>query len=254
MNPHGCRVALRPRGVLDVFDLTLRLLRVQARPTLLLAAIVLLPLAALASLVAWWSAGSPWVVTCVVLLGPLVQAPFTVLGGRLLFADAVPLPQVGRATLTSAGPLLGAWFLFDVLMVGCALVGVVLTPLIVYVPEAILLERAKLRRSLSRSVTLVGGEPVGAIGGAAARWVLGAWGLIAGEAVGQVGIGWMLQIGTPFGALESGQITPYAIVGLLAVQPLIALFRLMLYVDARTRLEGWDLQVGLRALGLRERP
>lgn len=254
MNPHGCRVALRPRGVLDVFDLTLRLLRVQARPLSILAAVVLVPVAVLASLGAWWTGGSPWVVLVVVLLGPLLQAPFTVLGGRLLFSDAVPLSQVGRATWTSAIPLLGAWFLFDVLMVGCAMVGVVLTPLIVYLPEAILLERAKFGRALSRSVTLVGGEPIGAIGGAAARWVIGLWGLLAGEAVGQVGIGWMLQIGTPFGALELGQITPYGIVGLLAVQPLIALFRLLLYVDARTRLEGWDLQVGLRALGLRGHP
>ena len=69
-------------------------------------------------------------------------------------------------------------------------------------------------------------------------------------AIGHGIVEFLLQLGRPFGSLSNGEVTPYAVAGVLLAQPLIALYRLLLYVDVRTRLEGWDLQVSLRALGM----
>ena len=73
---------------------------------------------------------------------------------------------------------------------------------------------------------------------------------MAAESLGQGIIGFVFQLGAPFGALSSGDATPYLLMGVLLANPVNAMYRLLLYVDARTRSEGWDLQVRLRALGL----
>jgi len=89
-----------------------------------------------------------------------------------------------------------------------------------------------------------------AVMGAASRWGFIVWFGLVGEATGQAMVGFILQLGEPFGALMYGDVTPYLLLGLLVSQPVHAVYRLLLYVDVRTRLEGWDLQVGLRAAGL----
>ena len=58
------------------------------------------------------------------------------------------------------------------------------------------------------------------------------------------------QRGRPLPSALEGVATPWLTAGILASHPVWALWRLLLYVDVRTRVEGWDLQVGLRAAGL----
>ena len=88
---------------------------------------------------------------------------------------------------------------------------------------------------------------------AAAQWLVLAYGLVAGELIGWFIVGELMP-SLDAGSVLDGVATVPAIAGMLLVQPFIAMYRLMLYVDVRTREEGWDLQVELRALRLAGEP
>ncbi len=254
MNPLRCKVILRPRGPLEVFDLALRFGRERAGAFLRLAAALLLPLWLVASLASWWFAGHWAVVLPVLVVGGALRAPFTVLAGRLLFEEGV----TARSTLFEAlrqGPrLVGAWSVHLLGWVLAALTCFVALPWVqgalLYLEHTALLERVPLARGVRRSLRLVSGRPSHAVAGTLASWGLVLWFALVGEAVGQAMVSFVLQLGEPFGSLGQGQVTPWLLGGLLLAQPVIAVYRLLLYVDVRTRVEGWDLQVGLRAAGL----
>ena len=253
MNPNLCRVALRPRSPFEVFDLTLRFARERARPLLWLTLWTVGPAFAGCLLVAWLMDFSLGAVFVAVLVGPVVHAPFTLLGGRLLFQDDASVAQAikdsfratGAVVLTTLAEYL-QWALV------CTGIGVIALPVFVYLPETALLERVPLARGIGRTSRLAAGQVGVAVVAAAGRWILLFWGGLVGELTGQVIVGFLLQLGQPFGSLEGGVLTPYLLLGVLLTHPLYALFRLLLYVDVRTRMEGWDLQVGLRALGLED--
>lgn len=254
MNPNLCWIVLRPRGRLEVFDLGWRFLRETWPTQVRMLAVVWLPAAVLAFPLCWFAGGDPLSLLWPVLLAPWLQAPFTVLSGRLLFDRNVAVGAVLRETLSRwqafvASQLVAAagW------IVGAALCLYGLVPsqmALLYLPETTLLERVDISRATSRSMRLAGGHVGTALVGVAARWGLAAWFGIVGEFTGQALFTWVLQLGAPFGSLENGDVTPFLVAGLLLSQPVHAVYRLLLYVDVRTRNEGWDLQVGLRAAGL----
>ena len=257
MNPHLCRVALRPRGPLEVFDLSLRLIHAHAGRFLRLGLLFVLPWALLGGAAVALSELDVLVLVLLPLIFFPLQAPATLLGGRLLFADTVSIRSVVYELTSMLRPLALAWAWQAgtlSLGVGCGLVPLVIVlPVTAYITETSLLERVGAARSFRRSARLAGSNPGIALA-ASAGWVaLTMWGALVAESGGQALIGFVLQLGQPFGALSTGQITPYMIFGILAVQPIYAIYRLLLYVDVRTRVEGWDLQVGLRAAGLEER-
>ncbi len=253
MNPHLCRIVLRPRGPLEVFDLSLALIRSHPGPFLALTAWAVVPTTLLLAVSCWTTGGSPALALVPCLLAPVIHAPATVLAGRILFSERATL----REALAELGgrlvPLALAWAQIAAATVGvlltCGLL-ILLTPAVAWVTEAALLERIGAARGLRRSVRLASHAAAHAIA-AAFGWVaLTAWGGAVGEAVGQGIVSFVLQLGQPFGAVTDGVATPWLLAGMLTVQPLYAVWRLLLYIDARTRAEGWDLQVGLRAAGL----
>lgn len=254
MNPHLCRVALRPRDPFEVLDLTWRLLRERSGPILRLSAVVLLPVW-LVSLLACWLADGHWAIGLLAVpIARAVQAPFTLLLGRMLFEDDVRVVRVVRDFV----PLVPAalWTGVVALLVWTASASTCFAALpwaraaFAWMPETALLERVGANRSVRRAIRLAGGQPLAAFVASFGGDVMLVWFALAGEATGQAVVGFVLQLGAPFGALQTGQVTPWLVGGLLAAQPIHAAWRLLLYVDARTRLEGWDLQVGLRAAGL----
>jgi hypothetical protein len=215
---------------------------------------VLVPSLLVACGLAWWLDGSWWALAWPALVAPLLQAPVTVCAGRLLFGEALGAWDTWREVFGRFGAILLAWIVLGLTvllsLLTCAVALVPVLAGLLFLPETALLERVGLRRGLSRSVRLALGYAPGALSGALGLLVLGAWTAAAFEASGQALVGFVLLLGQPFGQLWEGDLTPYAVFGLTLLPPLHAMWRLMLYVDVRTRVEGWDLQVGLRAAGL----
>lgn len=254
MNPNLARIALRPRGSLEAFDLGLALVRSSPRPFLRLAAITVLPAWLVCCALALAADGHPATLLLPLLLGPLLQAPFTVLTGRLLFAPEVPVRDVLRDTARRGPALLAAWgfelLCWAVSTTTCLLGAPILQAGTLFLTEAALLERVGPSRGLRRSLRLAQAQLPSAFVGALARYGLLLWCGAVAESTGQAVVGFVLMLGEPFGSAVGGQVTPYLLLGLLVAQPVHAIYRLLLYVDVRTQVEGWDLQVGLRAAGL----
>jgi len=145
-----------------------------------------------------------------------------------------------------------SWLAGGVVLAGAALLGCgIVTPFLVaavtFLPEATLLERSGVSRGFRRSLSLGGSNP-GIAMTTIVTWVaLTVWGAAVGEATGQAVVSGILQLGEPFGTALDWRATPYLLWGMLAVQPLFGIYHVLLYIDARTRVEGWDLQVGLMA-------
>lgn len=252
MNPHACRVVLRPRGPLEVFDLAVRLIRVHPGTWLRLVVATTLPPIVVAGVICAFTHEADLLLLMLLpVVASLLQAPATVLAGRLLFADEVRirdvLQEVGRRSGTLLGGML-AWLVSWAL--GCGLFGWLTALPLTWYAEAALLEQVPLRRVLRRSSSLALAN-IGVAVTASVTWVgLTGWGAVVGEGVGQGLVGTVLQLGEPFGNATDLVITPFVVAGALGVQPLYGVYRLLLYVDARTRNEGWDLQVALRAAAL----
>lgn len=255
MNPNLCHVVLRERDPLDVLDLTFAFVRVRWRPLGRLFAAYVLPVVLLIAPLVWVTGGHPAWFGVAIALGPLLQAPFTNLAGRLLFTEDSAIAPC----FADWGAQLPTWVATRIALLGCwgvigftCLLGApFLLPAVVFLPETVLLERCDARRALRRAARLAGGQLVRGVFTAGAQWGLVLYGLLAGEVLGWFFVSELFPTGGG-PALLDGVASISAVAGVIAVQPLIAVYRLMLYVDVRTREEGWDLQVELRALRLVE--
>ncbi len=250
MNPNQCRLELRPRDPLESFDLLFRVLREWPGPFIRLAVWWLGPAWLVWSAGCWFTEGDPALALALFVFAPMLQAPFTIALARRLFSEELRIRDVIRDLLSRIVPLIGLWF---VLWLGGLLT--IFWPLLqlmtLFATEAIVLERASFSTGLRRSFRLVMGQFGTALAGMFAWWVLTLWFAVIGEAVGQLIVDGLFQLGEPFGNAMDGKLTPWSIGGMVAAQGVYSLYRLLLYVDTRTRAEGWDLQVALRAAGLK---
>jgi hypothetical protein len=255
MNPNLCRVTLRPRDPLEVFDLTLRFLGAEWRAFGRLAVIWVVPVWLAASIGAIVGEGTPFSLLIPWLGGGVVRAPFTLLAGRLLFAETVPLGALHRDLARRAG---GGALLHVAQAVGVGVAALlscgVAVPwamaALLFASEVALLEQVPAWRGVRRTLRLAQGHYARMVVGTGVMAAVVVWSVVVAEASAQALVENVLQLGVPFGLAQEGRVTPGVLAGALFVQPLIAVYRLFLYVDCRTRGEGWDLQVGLRAAGL----
>jgi hypothetical protein len=248
-------IVIRERSFMDLLDLALLVVRRYPVTLGLAAAVGIAPFAALNV----WLLSFPefqrffWV-PLLAMEAPWATAPITMVLGDLMFGLRIRPARLFVTFLSS----LPALFLTQILMRGFLLVLIVFYPFVVptrygFLDEAILLEREpkwRAWKSLMRSRALSRGVEMDFF----MRWV------------GQIAIGVLFALcfwmgaETVIGALFDNELTWYRpglgdLSGMLfqtGIWLAIAYFgvvRFLSYIDRRIRLEGWEIELRLKALG-----
>lgn len=255
MNLGSANVAIRQRGVLEVFDLAFVVMRTLGRRVYArLGAATLLPVWLLCVVgqrllqVPW---GLMWIVA--VVASGLLQAPFTIAAGRLMFEREVLARDVFRGFLRRLPS-----FLFVLLvsrgLLALAASTVLLLPAawsrVLFVHEVCLLEAASGRDCLRRASSFVRYHGSATFSTLVLHLVMTVIMVLWGELLGWGVVSWLLQLGQPFDSLWEQGGSPFALAGLFASAPVLATARYLAYIDGRTRRDAWDVQVRFQAIAL----
>jgi hypothetical protein len=244
-------VQIRERSYLDILDLALVVIR--HRPATIGGAAVL-GIAPWAVLNAWLTADSeearaPIQLILIALEAPIAMAPLTIVLGGLMFGTRPRSRQVVATMLRLLGPMLFyQGFLRGVLV--CSVVLAWLVPVrFAFLNEVVLLERGRWWKVWSRCGDLAsdrGGELFG-------QWlsqvtfgsmfVLAFW--VASARVVGVFEGELTWVDSGFDLVFNA----WAIVGVWVAMAFFAVVRFLTYIDQRIRLEGWEVELRLRAVG-----
>lgn len=238
------RVVFRDRSFADVLDLSLRFLAVHWRSYLKVSVVSLFP-AALGAIVAgrWLGWMQSWLISLP--LAIFSATPFTILASRLVFQDHVRVRDVMRAAWSDSLRLVFArsFALIGVLfgLVFLVLPGFWLAAIFFFLPEVMLLERASFGTALARaqrvSSTATSDVIVGIFFGVLAPLVA----VLLTDWAGGMIIGEVLMFRPPAPLWNEGGSVLGAI-GLFLAVPFVATARFFLYLNVRTRVEGWDIQ------------
>ena len=251
-----CVIALRPRSAVESLDLACRVIVGPARKIyVVLSAIVLLP-AYVGCLVLRHAAGLSWLWVWVVAasLAAILQGVFTIAVSRLLFTDTLGARVVLRAAAKRYPAFVGAQLakLGVLALTGLSLFVLAVPALsgLLFVPEASLLEGAAPMAALARA--RAGRRVASEMPKVLLLLAAQAFIVLAADRLGDGIVDGVLQLGAPFGSLLSEGGSPYALLGLFAAVPYLATARFLLYIDDRTRADGWDVQVRLMAIAAGE--
>jgi hypothetical protein len=256
MNLSRARVVLRERGLLDVLDLALRFLVEHGGVYARTCCIVIPPFFAASVLVAraggWFAA---WAFA--VFAAALAGAPFTVLASRLVFEDDVRASRaVGDAV--RAAPRLIALRLFTFVggALGLAVLtfpGVWLLAVTLFVTEVATLEKATVRVAIARSTRIVRCESGEAVMALLLLTLLHVIAVIAADSGGRTVFTALLESRAPATMWNDGW-SALSLLGFWLFVPYVATARFLVYLDVRTRSEGWDIQTRFVALATRAVP
>lgn len=253
MDLSRARIVLRQRSVLDVLDLALRFLVSHAGSYARVSVVALLP----AVLVSWgvaqsfgWAWG--WIVT--VFLAMLVQTPFTSLAARLVFQPDVRVRDVLGTSLRALPRVLGLR-LVQLLAVGVGLMMLIVPGLwigvsLFFIVEVAVLERATFGTAIARSLRIAAGQSGHAGAAVLALFSLQLGALVLGDQIGRSVLVDLLQFNAPESLFTAGG-SALALIGFWLFVPYVATARFLVYLDLRTRNEGWDIQTRFLAIALR---
>jgi hypothetical protein len=245
-------VQIRERSFLGLLDLALVVVR--RRPvTLTLTALA--GVAPWAALNAWLVAGDPdleplILLGLVALEAPLATAPLCVVLGGLMFGQRPTAGQVLRTLLRNAPALL----VYQGLLRGLLVVSVIFSPLIParlgFLNEVILLERGPWRSAVRRGATLCGDRGGELFGRWLAQCAFGAMFVVAFGVAGASALEMLAGGDLAWEEPEWATLTgPRAQLGVWLAVAFFAVVRFLTYIDQRIRLEGWEVELRLRAVG-----
>jgi hypothetical protein len=253
MNILETRVVLRDRAFLDVVDLAVRFFIHHGRAFAKLGAIVLLP----AYVVTWGVAaiaGWGWGWVAALVLSPFAAAPFTVLASKLLFESEARTYDVLASTASAMPRLIGARLLEGlalVLAAGCLIAPTAwVLALCFYTNEIFALERAPIAAGIARAQRLLWGQSGYVILGMFFLRLLKFPIVILGDFVGRSILEDLLQLPAPPSMFHTGG-SGFALAAFWLYLSFDATCRFFLYINARTRTEGWDVQTRFAAIAAR---
>ncbi|HEX7662917.1 MAG TPA: hypothetical protein VF407_00325 [Polyangiaceae bacterium] len=256
MGPLQVRLALRDRPMSDVLDLVFRFVAHHFGFYLRTMLVVLVPgyaLSLFAADQAGWTFG--WIVA--VALAIFAQAPFTVLASKLVFEDAPTVRQACGAALAQLPRLLiarlgqAAMVALGTLTCGVGLVYV--APASLFLSEAVLLEGISLGDAATRARRIAassGGDSLMAALLLALGWLAAVF--LFGDFMGRKVLEELLEISPPPSFVSEGG-SYLALAGFWLFVPFAATARFLLYLNMRTKAEGWDVQAKFLALTVRAR-
>lgn len=248
------RVALRERPLLDVVDLAGRFSAAHAAPLARLSALVLLPgfLAswALGELVGWWAA---WIAA--VVLGSFATAPFVALASKLVFSDEVRVRDALRAAARALPRLTGirlVELLALALSVSCSsgLAWIYVGSVLLFVVEVAVLEGGGVGGAVTRSQRIANGNFAGSAGAMLVLLFAPVAAAMLADAAGREVLGTVLEIKPPPSMFSVGG-SWLALAGWWAMVPVLSVLRFFVYLDIRTRTEGWDIQTRFAEIAAR---
>ncbi|NVB38312.1 hypothetical protein G6O69_10755 [Pseudenhygromyxa sp. WMMC2535] len=257
MKLDAARIVLRPRSMAELLDLALRFCSEPAAKLYAkLGALTLLPawlLCCAAAFLLDWSWVDVWLLA--VALATPIQGVFTVAVGRKMFAEEVSVGEVLLQFWRRFFPYMGA-LIVSRLFLGLGGLGffTVILPIwvwarVAYVHEACLLEQASAVGSLTRAGNMIKGRAPGAAG-MLLLMTLGvcAFVLSAELLINNGLLEFLLQVGTPLGSLFYSGGSAAALFGFFLAVPFWSTARFLSYIDQRTRLDGWDIQLRFMAI------
>jgi hypothetical protein len=253
MNLKDARVALRERGIWDVFDVALRFYVENARAYVWPTLACVVPGAVISSLVGW-AAGPEWGWVVAIGLSFFAATPVTIATSRLVFE---PRPHTSEILTRAIGKNLALIPLrmLQILAVGFGtmfflLPGVWLAVLFFAAPEIAIAEDSGPVATAARAQRMVGAA-FAELAMMSAVVLLGrvAWIFVA-DVAGRTVLEDLLQVTPPAALWDTGG-GPIAYTAFFAILPLEAVARFFFYLNVRTKTEGWDIQARFLAIAQR---
>lgn len=247
------RVALRERPLLDILDLAVRFCAAHAWAYAKVSLAVLLPAFAVSFVAGhfggWWLG---WSVTIVITA--FAGAPFVVLASRLVFADAVGTREALGAALRAVPGLVGIRLL-QAMALGASLLmaGIPwlwLGTIMAFVVEVHALEQGGAGGSLGRSQRIANAHFSHAVLAMLLLAIAPPCAAMFADVAGREILKSVLEVKPPPSMFSEGG-SWLALAGWWATLPLLQTARFFVYLDIRTRTEGWDIQTRFAAIAAR---
>ena len=260
-------IVLRPRSLDETFDLAIAYLRTTLRDFVKLYAIFTIAITVFVvgvSVLLDLTIGQSFAISLI--LVPIYERIVTVFAGRHLFSNPASIGGAIGMVMKRFGFFFihTGFIVLPTLMIALTdwdsdeamgVIGIMLAmawlmfvvPSHIYITEVLLLEQLPVGRAMRRARVLIAYRFGRALGSLVFSMVVRV-GIVA---MVYFGLNFLLGFVLQFEAIADNIGVYFAVFGYVLGAPYVALARLFDYVDARTRREGWDIQVRFNAIAQR---